>query len=133
MDLGPSHIVEASGQAVDGHAALARKYHGAAVFYFGYGVYYLARIIALGRRSDWNLHGFSPALAWGLIFVGILITVAFPYFIWRQVRWFTVALAIVVFLRSVYLFSQGNVDFFLAPFLVTAAAAWMLARAAWDL
>jgi hypothetical protein len=109
------------------------KYHQAAVFYFGYGIFYLSRIIALGLRSDWNMHGYPRILAWIMIPVGLLITIAFPFFIWRQVRWFTVALAIVVFIRSVYLFAQPNTDFFMGPFLVSAAAAWMLARAAWDL
>ena len=71
------------------------KYHQAAVFYFGYGIFYLSRIIALGLRSDWNMHGYPRILAWIMIPVGLLITIAFPFFIWRQVRWFTVALAIV--------------------------------------
>lgn len=110
-----------------------RKYRQAAVVYFGYGAFYLSRIVALGIRSDWNLHGYSPVFAWILIPAGLLITVGFPFIIWRGVRWFTVALAIVVFIRSIYLFAQPNTDFFLGPFLVTALAAWMLARAAWDL
>ena len=110
-----------------------RKYHQAALVYFAYGVLYLSRVFALGLRSDWNLHGYPSYLAWILLPVGLVITVAFPYFIWRQVRWFTMALAIVVFIRTVYLFAQGNVDFFFGPFLVAAVTAWMLARAAWDL
>ena len=114
-------------------SALSRKYHQAAVCYFGYGVLYLARIVALGVRSGWNLHGYPRAAAWIFLPLGLLITIAFPYFVWRQVRWFAMALAIVVFIRAVYLFAQGNTGFFLAPFLVSAVTAWMLARAAWDL
>ncbi len=110
-----------------------RKYRQAAVVYFGYGAFYLSRIVAMGVRSDWNLHGYPRVAAWVLIPIGFLITVGFPFFIWRQVRWFTMALAIVVFIRAIYLFAQPNTGFFLGPFLVTAVAAWMLARAAWDL
>ena len=113
-------------------AARARKYQQAAVFYFGYGALYLAKVTALGMRSDWNLHGYPPILAWVLLPVGLGITVAFPYLIWRQIRWFTIALAILVFVRTVYLFTQ-DLQFFLGPFIVAAATAWMLARAAWDL
>lgn len=111
----------------------ARKYRQAAIVYFGYGVLYMARILALGTRSDWNLHGYSPVVAGLFIFLGAVIAIGFPYIVWRQVRWFTIALAIAVFLRSVYLFSQANDAFFLGPFLVASVTAWMLARAAWDL
>lgn len=117
----------------DGDRAGERKYHQAAVVYFAYGVLYFTRVFALGLRSDWNLHGYPKIAAWVALPVGLIIAVVFPYFIWRRVRWFTIALAIVVFLRAVYLFSQSNVDFFMGPFLVTAVAAWMLVRAAWDL
>ena len=127
MDLSPNQDL---GSAV---SAQARKYHQAAVVYFGYGVFYLARVIALGLRSDWNLHGYPKAVAWIALPLGLAITVGFPILIWRQIRWFTMALAIVVFIRSVYLFAQGNTAFFLGPFVVSAIAAWMLARAAWDL
>ena len=113
--------------------ALARKYRQAAVCYFGYGVLYLARIVALGVRSGWNLHGYPRAVAWIFLPLGLLITIAFPYFIWRQVRWFTMALAVVVFIRAAYLFAQSNTGFFLAAFFVAAVTAWLLARAAWDL
>ncbi len=112
---------------------LARKYRQAALVYLGYGVLYLARVVAMGARSGWNLHGYPTWVAWVFLPLGLAITVAFPYFIWRQVRWFTIALAIVVFARSVYLFAQPNTDVFLGPFLVSAVATWMLARAAWDL
>ncbi len=111
----------------------AAKYRQAAVLYFAYGVLYLARVLTLGERSGWDMHGYPRAEAWILIAVGILITVTFPYFIWRGIRWFTMVLAALVFVRSVYLFVQPNVGFFLGPFLVTALTAWMLARAAWDL
>ncbi len=114
-------------------SALGRKYHQAALVYFAYGVLYLARVIALGERSGWNLHGYSPIYAWILLPVGLAITIGFPILIWRQIRWFTMALALVVFVRSVYLFIQANVDFFIGPFFVAAVTAWMLARAAWDL
>ncbi len=113
--------------------ARTRKYHQAAIVYFGYGVLYLARVVAMGERSGWNLHGYSPIYAWILLPLGLAITIGFPILIWRGVRWFTMALAIVVFIRAVYLFIQANVAFFLGPFLVAAITAWMLARAAWDL
>lgn len=124
---------EAVGVAEAAAEVRARKYHQAGIVYFGYGVLYLARVVALGERSGWNLHGYSPVYAWVLLPVGLAITIGFPILIWRQVRWFTMALAIVVFVRTVYLFVQANVDFFIGPFLVAAATAWMLARAAWDL
>jgi hypothetical protein len=110
-----------------------KKYHQAAVFYFGYGILYLARITALGIRSGWEMHGYPRILAWILLPVGLAITLGFPFIIWRQVRWFTVALAIVVFIRSAYMFAQPNTSFFIGPFLVSIVTAWMLARAAWDL
>lgn len=122
-----------SAASTDGDRARERKFHQAAVAYFAYGMLYFTRIFALGLRSDWNLHGYPKSAALVALPVGLIITVVFPYFIWRSVRWFTMALAIVVFLRAVYLFSQSNVDFFMGPFFVTAVAAWMLARAAWDL
>ncbi len=132
--MSPDPEAEIGGAAgADRDLARERKYHQAAVFYFAYGVLYLTRVVALGVRSDWNLHGYPKSVAWVLLPVGLIITLAFPFFIWRQVRWFTIALAIVVFIRTAYLFGQANVEFFLGPFLVSAAAAWMLARAAWDL
>ncbi len=129
MNSGPE--TEGVGAAAD--RAQTRKYQQAAIVYFGYGVLYLARVVALGERSGWNLHGYSPLYAWILLPLGLAITIGFPILIWRQIRWFTMALAIVVFIRAVYLFIQANVDFFLGPFLVAAVTAWMLARAAWDL
>lgn len=113
--------------------ARALKYRQAAVLYFAYGVLYLARVVTLGARSGWDMHGYPRAVAWVLIPVGAVITVVFPYFIWRQVRWFTAVLSLFVFARAVYVFVQPNVGFFLGPFLVAAVTAWMLARAAWDL
>lgn len=123
----------AGGLTVEAPPERVRKYRQAAVFYFGYGVFYLARVVALGARSDWNLHGYPRWAAWILVPLGVVITVVFPYFVWRGVRWFTLALALVVFARAAYLFSGANTNFFLGPFLVAAATAWMLARAAWDL
>ena len=79
------------------------------------------------------MHGYPQWVAWILIPVGALITIAFPYLIWRQVRWFTMVLAVLVFIRAVYLFVQPEVGFYLGPFVVSAATAWMLTRAAWDL
>ncbi len=112
---------------------LRRKYRQAAVVYFAYGVYYLAGVIGLGRRSGWTLHGYGPITAGLFIAVGTAITIAFPFFVWRQVRWFTRALAIVVFARSAYLFTELTLPSFLGPFLVAVAAAWVLTRAGWDL
>lgn len=117
----------------DGGRAGERKYHQAAVVYFAYGVLYFTRFLALGLRSGWNVHGYPKIVAWGALPLGLIFTLVFPYFIWRRVRWFTMALAVVVFVRAAYLFTQSNTDFFMGPFLVTAVAAWMLARAAWDL
>lgn len=109
------------------------KYRQAAVLYFAYGVLYLSKILVMGRQGGWNMHGYPQWVAWILIPVGALITIAFPYLIWRQVRWFTMVLAVLVFIRAVYLFVQPEVGFYLGPFLVAAATAWMLTRAAWDL
>lgn len=124
---------EADAATLARDAARALKYRQAAILYFAYGVLYLARVVTLGVRSGWEMHGYPPVAAWILIPVGALITVVFPYFIWRQVRWLTAVLALVVFVRAVYTFVQPNVGFFLGPFMVTAVTAWMLARAAWDL
>lgn len=108
------------------------RYRQAALVYFAYGVYYLAGIIGLGWRSGWVMHGYSPIFAWVLVPIGALITVGFPIVIWRGVRWFTRALAIVVFARSVYLFTQMTIPSFSSPFIVAAVAAWMLTRAGWQ-
>jgi hypothetical protein len=132
MEHGPNQAATVC-ESVAERSSRARKYRQAAVLYFAYGVFYLARVIALGERSAWNLHGYPRALGWVMLGVGAVITVTFPIFIWRGVRWFTLALAVVVFVRSVYVFVQPNVAFFLGPFLVTAVTAWALARAAWDL
>jgi hypothetical protein len=110
-----------------------QKYRQAAVLYFAYGVLYLSKVVMMGKQSGWNMHGYPSWVAWIFIPVGAIVTLSFPYFIWRQVRWFTMILAVVVFMRAVYLFAKPEVGFYLGPFLVTAAAAWMLARAAWDL
>ncbi len=68
------------------HPIRARKYHQAAIVYFGYGVLYPARIIALGERSGWNLHGYSPLYAWILLPLGLAVTIGFPILIWRRAR-----------------------------------------------
>jgi hypothetical protein len=109
------------------------KYHQAAVLYFAYGVLYLSKVVMLGKQSGWNMHGYPSWVAWIAIPLGAIITITFPYLIWRQVRWFTMVLAVIVFIRTVYLFVQPEVGFYLGPFLVAAPTAWMLARAAWDL
>ena len=111
----------------------AVKYHQAAVLYFAHGVLYLAQVVALGVRSGWEMTNHPRAPVWIFLPLGALITVALPYFVWRQVRWLTAVLAALVFATAVYFFVQPNVGFFLGPFLVAAVTAWMLARAAWDL
>lgn len=111
----------------------ARKYHQAAVIYFGYGVLYLAKVVTMGQASGWNMHRYPAWVGWIFISLGALITISFPYFIWRGVRWLTMVLAIAVFARTVYVFVQPEIGFYLGPFLVAAVTAWMLARAAWDL
>ncbi len=132
MEHGPNRPA-AQSERVAADPARARRYRQAAVLYFAYGVLYLARVIALGERSEWNLHGYPKLFGFIMLAVGLAITVTFPIFIWRGVRWFTMALAVVVFVRSVYLFVQPNTGFFFGPFVVAAVTAWALARAAWDL
>jgi len=129
--MGTETRVAATAQAPDEERA--RKYHQAAVIYFAYGVLYLSKVVALGETSGWSMHDYPSWVGWIFIALGALITIAFPYFIWRQVRWFTMVLAVAVFARTVYVFVQPEVGFYLGPFLVAAVTAWMLARAAWDL
>lgn len=109
------------------------KYRHAAIVYFAYGVLYLAKFVGMGISSGWHMHGYPPIVAWIFLPLGAVLTVGFAYLVWREYRWFTRILAVVVFARAVYLFAEPNVGFFLGPFLVSAVAAWMLARAGWDL
>lgn len=122
---------EATGQAA---AAVSRKYRQAAVFYFGYGVLYLAGVLGQGRQTGWRLHGLDPI--WAAIFLplGALVAVGFAYLVWREITWFTRALAILVFARAAWLFMDISIQpLFLGPFFVAVATAWMLTRAGWDL
>lgn len=112
----------------------SRKYRQAAVFYFGYGVFYLAGVLGQARQTGWRLHGLDPI--WAAIFLplGAIVAVVFAYLVWREVTWFTRALAILVFIRAAWLFMDINIQpLFLGPFFIAAVTAWMLARAGWDL
>ncbi len=112
----------------------ARKYHQAAVFYFGYGVFYTAGVLGQGRQTSWNLHGLPPVFALIFIPIGIAIAIGFAYLIWRQIQLFTRVLAVLVLARAAWLFMDINLQpLFLGPFFIAAATAWMLARAGWDL
>jgi hypothetical protein len=73
----------------------ARKYRQAAVGYLIYGVIYLAGAIFLGRIG----RGPDGTVWWYLIGAGMAF--GFPYLIWRQSRWMTRVLAVLVLVRVI--------------------------------
>jgi hypothetical protein len=124
---------ESAAAVVDG-GARRRKYRQAAVFYFGYGVLYVAGVLGLARRTGWWLHGLRPIWTFVFLPLGAAIAVVFAILVARQIRWFTRLLAVLVLGRAAFLFMEIHVQpVMVGPALVAAATAWMLARAGWDL
>jgi hypothetical protein len=121
----------------------ARKYRQAAVGYLIYGVIYLAGAIFLGRIG----RGPDGTVWWYLI--GAAMAFGFPYLIWRQSRWMTRVLAVLVLVRVIGLLriaaraesdpvplpwggeiatSHGAIVFM----LIAVTACLLLARAGWQ-
>ena len=73
----------------------ARKYNQAALGYLAYGVIYLAGAIYLG----WIGKGPDATLWWYLI--GAAMAFGFPWLIWKQFKWVTRILAVLVIVRVI--------------------------------
>src|SRR5919108_857219 len=73
----------------------ARRYNQAAIGYLVYGVIYLAGAIHLGRIGK----GPDGSVWWYLI--GAAMAFGSPYLIWKQFKWVTRILAVLVFVRVV--------------------------------
>ena len=71
----------------------ARKYYQAAVGYLVYGVIYLAGAIYLGGI------GKGPDVTVWWYFIGAAMALGFPYLIWKQFKWVTRILAVLVLVR----------------------------------
>jgi hypothetical protein len=74
---------------------LVRNYNHAAIGYLVYGVIYLAGAIYLGRIGK----GPDGGVWWYL--VGAAMTFGFPYLIWKQFKWVTRILAVLVLVRVI--------------------------------
>jgi hypothetical protein len=72
-----------------------RKYTQAAIGYFVYGLIYLAGAIYLGRIG----RGPAGNILWYLI--GAAMALGFPYLIWKQFKWMTRVLAVLVLVRVI--------------------------------
>ena len=121
----------------------ARKYNHAAIGYLVYGVIYLAGAIYLGRI------GRGPeATVWWYV-IGAALAFGFPFLIWKQFKWVTRILAVLLVVRVIGLIriavrtgeesvplpwggeiamSYGAIVFM----LVAATASLLLARAGWQ-
>ena len=121
----------------------AQKYNQAAIAYLVYGVIYLAGAIYLG----WIGKGPDGTARWYLI--GAAMAFGFPYLIWKQFKWVTRLLAVLVLVRVIGLLrialrsgtqpvplpwggetttSAGAIAFM----LVAAITCVLLARAGWE-
>lgn len=124
-------------------------YHRAAAAYLAYGVLYEA----FAAYSMW-VHGFPPGMTAkhvaAFLTVGGVITFAFPWLLWRGIRWFARMLSILVLLRVVALVgiltgvdmpSYGREFFFLKrmssptvyvlSLIVSMTTLWFVSVAAW--
>lgn len=121
----------------------ARKYNQAAVGYLVYGLIYLAGAIHLGRIGK----GPDGSVWWYLL--GAAIAFGFPYLIWKRLKWFTRALAVLVLVRVIGLVriaAQAESDAVPLPWggeivtwqgtvvfmLVAVVTCILLARAGWQ-
>jgi hypothetical protein len=73
----------------------ARQYRQAAIGYLVYGVIYLAGAIYLGRIG----RGPDGTVGWYLI--GTAMAFGFPYLIWKQFKWVTRILAVLLLVRII--------------------------------
>jgi hypothetical protein len=122
----------------------ARKYNQAAIGYLVYGVIYLAGAIYLGRIGK----GPADGTVWWYL-IGAAIAFGFPFLIWKQFKWVTRILAVLVLVRVIGLVriavrsdtepvplpwggeiatSHGAIVFM----LIAAATCILLARAGWQ-
>jgi hypothetical protein len=121
----------------------ASKYTQAAIGYLAYGVIYLGGAIYLGRM------GKGPdGMVWWYV-IGAAMAVGFPWLIWKQFRWVTRILAVLILVRVIGLAriavrsdtelvplpwggeiatSHGAIGFM----LVAVATCILLARAGWQ-
>lgn len=121
----------------------ARKYRQASIGYLVYGVIYLSGAIHLGRMG----RGPGGTVWWYLI--GAAMTVGVPWLIWKQFRWVTRILALLVFVRAIGLARiavRSNTELVPLPWggeiatshgavafmLVAVATCVLLARAGWQ-
>lgn len=122
------------------------KYRQAALAYLAYGILYMAGALYLAGA------GASPRAmgrgAWIWFGVGAVVLVLLPWLLWRGSKWFARLLVLLMVLRAsgvlrvalaggepVPLPGGGMIPLGLGAwvfFLITVAAAVMVARAAWD-
>lgn len=92
-------------------------YRQAAVAYLIYGIIYLAGAIYLSTLglSD---RGSMENMGWIWYAVGALMVIGIPYLIWREIRWFTLLIAVFMMYRVYELIRiamQGQQDLIPMP------------------
>lgn len=132
----------AQGQAEESSLP-ATKYRQAALGYFVYGLIYLAGAVYLSTRDE------GPQGGWIWFGVGAAMVVLFPVLIWKEMKWVTRILAVLVAVRVfglLRLILDGGDRLIEMPwggeqpilygavvFLTVAAAeCYLLVRAAWN-
>lgn len=125
-------------------AAGTTKYRQAAVGYFVYGLIYLAGAIYLSTREE------GPQGGWIWFGVGAAMVLIFPALIWKEMKWVTRILAVLVAVRVLGLlriiFDGGSrliempwgsdlpILYGAVVFLTVAGIeCYLLVRAGWDL
>lgn len=123
------------------------KFRQAALAYLAYGILYMAGALTLAAA------GASPRAmgrgAWVWFGIGAVVLVLFPWLLWRGSKWFARLLVLLMALRAYGVLRvalagggpvplPGGVSIPMAAgawvfFLVTVAAAAIVARAAWQL
>lgn len=125
-------------------ASRTNRYRHAAVGYFVYGLIYLAGAIYLSTRGE------GPQSGWIWFGVGAAMVVLFPVLIWKELKWVTRILAVLVAVRIfglLRLIIDGDNRLIEMPWggelpilygataflLVAAVECYLLVRAGWDL
>lgn len=124
-------------------AARTRKYHQAAIAYLIYGLIYLSGAVYLAEV------GAVARSGWVWFLVGVVFLLVLPPLIWKEYKWITRILAVLVGVRIIGLVRLIITDSGTVPmpwggamkmaygafvFLVVAVGAGvMLVRAGWDL